>query len=56
MILRFSVIGVLLPESSLAGIGVVKPVVPESAVVVNAKVGFDATESVLVEVVFDSVI
>ena len=35
---------------------VVKPVVTECAVAVDTKVGVDATESVLVEVVFDSVI
>ena len=55
MTLIFSEIGVL-PESSLAGMEVVKLVVTGSAVAVNAKVVVDATESVLVEVVFDSVI
>ena len=49
-------IRVFLPESSLAGMEVVTLVVTDSAVAVNAKVGVDATESVLVEVVFDSVI
>ena len=52
----FSVIVVFILESLIEGMEVVKSVVTESAVAVSTKVGVNATELVVVEVVFVSVI